>query len=171
MSVATARNDEIEGDNELHRLLRDSAATFAKRGGLPRIRALRGTRPGIDRAVWAQMAEQGWLGILVPEELGGQGLGFGEMAVVVEELARILGPEPLVASSALAASVLIASDNEALKKALLPKIASGEAIAAIAFAGRFDGLGLDATGVTTQGSGADVLLQGTVHHVYPALCA
>lgn len=171
MSVATARSDQAEADNELHRLLRDSAATFAKRGGLPRIRALRGTRPGLDRAVWTQMAEQGWLGILIPEALGGQGLGFGEMAVVVQELARTLGPEPLVSSSVLAASVLIGSDNEALKNALLPKIASGETIAAVAFAGRFDGLGSGATSVTAQGSGSDVLLQGTVHHAYPALCA
>jgi alkylation response protein AidB-like acyl-CoA dehydrogenase len=170
MSVATARNEQAESDNELHRLLRDSAATFARRGGLPRIRALRTTKPGLDRAVWTQMAEQGWLGILVPEAFGGQGLGFSEIAVVAQELARTLSPEPLVGSSVLAASLLIASDNDALKKALLPKIAAGESIIGVALAGRFDGLDLKA-GVTAIRSGAGVLLQGTVHHVYPALCA
>ena len=90
MSLATVRNEPTEGDNELHRLLRDSAATFAKRGGLSRTRALRATKPGLDRATWTQMAEQGWLGILVPERFGGQDLGCAEMAVVAEELARTL---------------------------------------------------------------------------------
>ncbi len=171
MSVATARNEQAESDNELHRLLRELAATFARRGGLARIRALRTTKPGLDRAMWAQMAGQGWLGILVPEAFGGQGLGFGEMAVVAEELARTLSPEPLVGSSVLAASLLIASDNETLKKALLAKLGLGECIVGVALAGRFDGLDLGAAGVTAGRSGPDVLLQGTVHHVYPALCA
>ena len=62
------------------------------------------------------MAEQGWLGIIIPEEFGGQALGFGEMAVVVEELAKTLSPEPVVASSVLSASLLMASDNAALKR-------------------------------------------------------
>ena len=52
------------------------------------------------------MAEQGWLGILIPENFGGQGLGAAEMAVVVEELARTLAPEPVVACAVLAATVI-----------------------------------------------------------------
>ncbi|WP_163769066.1 acyl-CoA dehydrogenase family protein, partial [Providencia stuartii] len=66
--------------------------------------------------------------IIIPEDFGGQGLGFAETAVVAEELARTLSPEPLVASSVLSASLLIAGENDALKKKLLPKLASGEAI-------------------------------------------
>ncbi len=121
----------------------------------------------MDAAAWKQMAEQGWLGIIVPEEFGGQGLGFAEMAVVVEELAKTLSPEPVVASSVLSASLLIASDNAALKKALLTKIASGEGIVGAAVAGRFS----DAIGVTAKASGADAVLNGVAHHVYPALSA
>ena len=171
MSLATVRNEPTEGDNELHRLLRDSAAIFAKRGGLSRARALRATKPGLDRATWTQMAEQGWLGILVPESLGGQDLGCAEMAVVAEELARALSPEPLVASSVLAASLLIASDNEALRKMLLPRIASGECVVGTGFAGRYDALDSAASDVIANVKGTDVLLRGTAHHVYPALCA
>ena len=91
MSVATARSETAEASVELHRLLRDSAATFAKRGGIARVRALRATAPGFDRAIWKQMAEQGWLGILIAESHGGQELGFGEMAVVVEGCRRLPG--------------------------------------------------------------------------------
>jgi alkylation response protein AidB-like acyl-CoA dehydrogenase len=167
MSVAVAHDEHHSDDGELLRLLRDAAATFARRGGLERSRALRTTRPGMDAAAWKQMAEQGWLGILVPEEFGGQGLGFAEMAVVVEELARTLSPEPVVASSVLSASLLIASDNAALKKTLLTKIASGESIVGAAVAGRFS----DAIGVTAKASGAEAVLNGIAYHVYPTLSA
>ena len=167
MSVAVAHDEHQSDDGELLRLLRDAAATFARRGGIERSRALRATRPGMDAAVWTQMAEQGWLGIIIPEEFGGQGLGFAGMAVVVEELAKTLSPEPVVASSVLSASLLLASDNDALKRTLLAKIATGESIVGAAIAGRFSG----ATGVSAKASGADVVLNGVAHNVYPALSA
>src|SRR5262245_58925580 len=167
MSVAVAHDEHQSDDGELSRLLRDAAAMFAKRGGIERSRALRATRPGMDAATWTQMDEQGWLGILIPEELGGQGLGFGEMAVVVEELAKTLSPEPVVASSVLSASLLLASDNDALKRTLLTKIATGESIVGAAITGGF----ADATKVTAKVSGAETVLNGVAHNVYPALSA
>src|SRR5579871_591874 len=136
MSIAVAHDDR-QDDGEMLRLLRDAAATFAKRSGVGRSRALRKTRAGFDRAVWQEMAEQGWLGILIPENFGGQGLGAAEMAVVVEELARTLAPEPVVACAVLAATIIGASGNEAIKTALLPKLASGDLIIGVALAGRF----------------------------------
>ncbi len=163
MSIAVAHDDR-QDDGEMLRLLRDAAATFAKRSGVGRSRALRKTRPGFDRPTWKQMAEQGWLGILIPENFGGQGLGAAEMAVVVEELARTLAPEPVVACAVLAATVIAASDNEAIKTVLLPKIAAGESIVGVALAGRF---AFDKTEVTARKSGSDILLAGQVHHVYP----
>ncbi|MEZ5762854.1 MAG: acyl-CoA dehydrogenase family protein [Xanthobacteraceae bacterium] len=92
MSVAAAQTEPTENNQELQRLLRDSAASFARRGGVTRARHLRKTKPGIDPDIWSQLAGQGWLGILIPESFGGQGLGFAEMAVVAEELARTLAP-------------------------------------------------------------------------------
>ncbi|MDQ8730822.1 acyl-CoA dehydrogenase [Bradyrhizobium sp. LHD-71] len=167
MSVAVAHDETQSDDGELKRLLRDATASFARRGGVERSRALRTTRPGMDVDAWKQMAEQGWLGILVPETYGGQALGFGEMAVVVEELAKTLSPEPVVASSVLSATLLIGSDNDALKTALLPKIASGECIVGAAVAGRFS----QAAGVTAKTTGGDAVLNGVAYHVYPALSA
>ena len=71
------------------RMLRDSAIAFcARESGLARVRGLRGTRPGFDPAVWKKMADQGWLGILLPESFGGSELGCAAMRVVAEELAR-----------------------------------------------------------------------------------
>ena len=62
--------------SEHARMLRDSVADFVKRGtDIKRVRRLRDTQPGFERQVWKQMAEFGWLGILVPERFGGLGLG------------------------------------------------------------------------------------------------
>ncbi len=85
------------------RMLADAVTTFVGRAtNLKRVRALRDTEPGFDRNLWASIAEQGWLGIVVPEQYGGQGLGFGEMRVVVEGLGGALIPEPVIACAVLA---------------------------------------------------------------------
>ncbi len=96
------------------RMLRDSAAAVAPRdGGLQRIRALRYQVPGFDRAVWRQMCEMGWVGLRIPEEDGGAGLGMTEFCAIAEELAGGLVPEPLVACAA-AARVLRGDDLAAV---------------------------------------------------------
>ncbi len=85
------------------RMLRDSAAAVVPAGtGLGRIRALRFGLPGIDRDVWAQMAGMGWLGLLVPEERGGAGLGMVEACALAEVLGEGLLPEPLALAVAIA---------------------------------------------------------------------
>lgn len=85
-----------DGVDDDIRLIRDSAGAIAPKGGdLKRIRALRFTDPGFDRAVWRQMAELGWLGLLVGEDAGGSGLGMRCFCALLEELGAGLVPEPL----------------------------------------------------------------------------
>ena len=64
------------------------------------------THPGFERPIWRQMAEFGWLGILVPEQFGGLGLGCTEMAIVASGTAAALIPEPLTAAAVLAARTI-----------------------------------------------------------------
>jgi alkylation response protein AidB-like acyl-CoA dehydrogenase len=115
-------------------LLADSVADFAVRGtDIARVRKLRGTSAEYDRAAWTKMAELGWLGVLVPEQYGGLGLGLTEMAIVAKGLARTLAPEPLAGAAVLAASALVAGDNEALKREQLPRLAAGAMLPALAW--------------------------------------
>src|SRR5579884_1011592 len=67
-----------------------------------RLRALRdGHDPdGFSRALWSEMARLGWLGIVVPEAYGGAGLGWRDLLVVLEELGRVLAPEPMLSAVA-----------------------------------------------------------------------
>ncbi len=115
-------------------MLADSVAGFAARGtDITRVRRLRGTAGEYDRAVWKNMAELGWLGILVPEQYGGLGLGLTEMAIVAKGLARALTPEPLVPAAVVAATALVAGENEALKRDELPRLAAGESLPVLAW--------------------------------------
>jgi alkylation response protein AidB-like acyl-CoA dehydrogenase len=115
-------------------MLRDSVDDFIKRGtDIKRVRRLRDTQPGFERPVWQQMAEFGWLGILVPESYGGLGLGCTEMAIVAAGTASALTPEPLTAAAVLAAGAILHSDNETLKRELLESLVAGASIPALAW--------------------------------------
>src|SRR6185295_8762616 len=114
--------------------LADSVADFCVRGtDIARVRKLRGSAAEYDRAIWKKMAGLGWLGILVPEQYGGLGLGLTEMAIVARGLARGLAPEPLAATAVLSAAVLVAAENEALKREQLPRLVSGQVLPALAW--------------------------------------
>jgi len=129
--------------------LRDSVAAFLARGtDIARVRRLRGKPPGFERAVWRQMAEFGWLGILVPENCGGLGLGCAEMAIVAEGAARALVPEPLTAAAVLAAGAIARGDNAGLKHELLAGLVAGKLIPALAWQERVGTL--DAGAITTR---------------------
>ncbi|MEN5215120.1 acyl-CoA dehydrogenase family protein [Pseudomonas pudica] len=78
------------------RMIRDSASAFAPTGDLTRVRGLRYQTPGFDRAVWREMASNGWLGLSLPEAQGGAGLGMAEYCALLEVFGAALLPEPFV---------------------------------------------------------------------------
>jgi len=78
------------------------------------------------------MAELGWVGIPFPESCGGAGMGFSELAVVLEALGRTLAPEPFLSCVALAGQTLLRAGSEAQQRAWLPRLVSGDARLAFA---------------------------------------
>jgi alkylation response protein AidB-like acyl-CoA dehydrogenase len=85
------------------RLIRESVATLVPRdGAAKRARALRWKTPGYDRSLWREMARAGWIGLRVPEESGGAGLGMAEFCAIAEGLGAALRPEPFVICAAMA---------------------------------------------------------------------
>lgn len=101
------------------RMIRDSAGAVAPRGGdTKRVRALRFQAPGFDRAVFQEMGELGWIGLAVPEEAGGSGLGMAEAVALAEEIGGGLAPEPLIPAM-LSARLLAAAEDASLAQALL----------------------------------------------------
>lgn len=91
--------------------------------------------PGYDRTLWKRLCgEIGVAGLAVPERYGGAGAGPFETHIVLEELGRTLTPTPML-GSVLAAQTLLASGDAAACQRLLPAIADGTAIAALAWTG------------------------------------
>jgi alkylation response protein AidB-like acyl-CoA dehydrogenase len=97
--------------------------------------------PGYDPALWQRLGEIGVAGLGVPERYGGAGAGPVETNLAAEELGRGLTPSPLLGSAVFAAQALLASGDDAACRRLLPAVADGTAIAALAWtaaAGRWD---------------------------------
>lgn len=141
-------------------LLRDTARTFlADNSPVKRMRDLRDDRDktGFTRAIWKEMADLGWVGILLPEWAGGSEMGLGELGVVLEECGRVLTPEPFLSTVLLGATSIQHGASETLQKEMLPGIASGERVIAFALEerARFAPYAIDTT--ATQDGDAFVL--------------
>ena len=106
--------------NDVQQELRAQARSYlAERYPPERVAELADSPEGWDPGSWRDLAELGWLGVSVPEELGGAGLGFVEEAVLLEELGRALYPGPYFSTVGLALPALGPEE--------LAQVAAGEA--------------------------------------------
>lgn len=139
--------------NDEQTMLRDSAVTFTeRRGGADRLRQQRDSDAKIDRDIWAQAAEAGWLAILAPESAGGLELGLTELCLVAEELGKGLVPEPVAAAAAVARALGTCDAAEA--------VVTGEAIILPALLEGARSVGDEAPAVTATKDGDTVSLDG-----------
>jgi alkylation response protein AidB-like acyl-CoA dehydrogenase len=116
---------------------------------------------GVTDEFWTKLAEQGWLGLVYPEEYGGSGLGFVDLVVLMEEMGRASMPGPFFSTVALGGLAILEAGSPALKKEWLTKVAAGEAKAALALtepSARWDAGGI---AVTARASGDGFVLDGT----------
>ena len=150
--------------DEEQQMLRSTARQFVdQHAPVGRLRTLRDTRDarGFSDDLWREMAGLGWLGLQLPEEHDGLGLGFFDLAVVLEQCGRRLMPEPIVSTLLLGSQALLLGGNDAQQAAWLPGIAGGEKIVTLAF----DELGArgDATAghASAKRSGDGFVLSGT----------
>ncbi len=116
---------------------------------------------GVTDDFWTKLAEQGWLGLVYPEEYGGAGLGFVDLVVLMEEMGRVVMPGPFFATTVLGGLAILEAGSAAQKKEWLTRIAAGEAKATLAWTEpnvRWDAAGVTAT---ARAAGGDVVLSGT----------
>ena len=121
--------------NDEQRMVKDSAdGFFAENAPVSQLRKLRdGNDPdGFDRGLWAKMAEMGFAGVAIPEQFGGAGLGMVAAGLIQEAIGRNLSLSPFLSASILSATAIAKAGSEDQKAALLPKIAAGELIVALA---------------------------------------
>jgi alkylation response protein AidB-like acyl-CoA dehydrogenase len=121
--------------NEDQLMFRDAVKRFlAERAPVSQLRKLRDDNDavGFSRDVWKEMAEMGWAGVLVPEESGGAGFGLVGAGLIAEEIGRNLSATPLWSTAVLAVTALLRGGTQSQKEILLPAIAGGDLLVALA---------------------------------------
>jgi alkylation response protein AidB-like acyl-CoA dehydrogenase len=142
-------SEQEEFRSVLRRFLEEKSPTTV-------VRRLMETEAGWERDGWRELNQQlGLTAVHIPEAYGGQGFGYVELGIVLEEMGRTLLCAPYFASTALAATAIMNAGTDAQKRALLPDIASGDTIATLAFTepnGRWDAAGIATTATRADGA-------------------
>jgi alkylation response protein AidB-like acyl-CoA dehydrogenase len=125
-------NFDFSADQES---LRQTARSFLEEHASLRVcRAVLESDQPYARELWKSAAALGWLGASVPEEYGGAGMGYLELAVLAEEMGRALAPIPFSTSVYLATEALILAGSPEQQRKYLPRLAAGEAVGSLALA-------------------------------------
>ena len=142
------------------------------RSPISEVRRLMETETGYDAGVWKDLCQGlGLTGVHVPETYGGQGFGFVELGIALEEMGRALLCAPYFASAVLATGAILNAADETQKRRLLAPILAGDAIASLAVAepaGRWDA---DASELVATRDGSAFRLNGVKSFVLDGLRA
>ncbi len=129
------------------------------------VRELEDDPVGYPAELWKQLADLDLIGLLLPTEYGGSGMGMIEGAVMYSEMGRSLAPLPHLVSAVLAGGMIARAGSDEQRRTYLPAISSGELIASIAWLEPENGFG--PSGIQLQGVVEDdgYVLTGTKRHV------
>ncbi len=118
---------------EEQQMLRTMARDFLSKE-CPRtlVRELEDDPKGYSPELWSAMAELGWTGLAIPEEYGGQGMGFLDLVILLQEMGRNIVPGPFFSTVVLGAMSVSFAGSEEQKQELLPRLARGELIMTLA---------------------------------------
>jgi alkylation response protein AidB-like acyl-CoA dehydrogenase len=147
--------------SEDQKMLVDTAQTFVrKESPVERARKLRDDATGWDRKVWKQMGDMGWLSLPFPEDVGGFGGSFVEVALVLEVLGTTLVPEPFVPSVVLAGRAIDRAGTAEQRARLLGPMIAGDTSLAFGYTERESRFHAHVVATRAEKSGDGYLLRG-----------
>jgi len=150
------------GLSEEQEMLKKSARDFLQKECPKRlIRQLDESEGGYSSELWRRMAELGWMGLVFPENYGGSGRNFLDLAILLEEMGYNIVPGPFFSTVILGGLTILAAGSEEQKTELLPKIARGEMV--LSFALTEPSASYDAASVKTKAIARDgeYVIKGT----------
>ncbi len=153
---------------ELRRIVRSFLDQHCPESEVRRVMA---TDAGYDPALWSRLADMGLLGLAVPEEFGGSGYGWTEVAIVLEEAGRALLCAPYFSTVVLAAGALLNSGDSKAQKEYLPAIAAGACTATLAITGDTGAWDADSVDVSAVPADGRWRLEGHAGHVVDGVTA
>ena len=126
-----------------------------------RVRELDDSETGFAPDLWRKVCDMGWAGMVIPEQYGGTGNSFTDMAVVFEQLGYAAYGGPLLDSGVFSAQLILEAGSEEQKKAFLPAIAEGQQIFTVAYTEPEYGWGPDRVKMRAQRRDGNWVLNGT----------
>jgi alkylation response protein AidB-like acyl-CoA dehydrogenase len=139
---------------------------LGERSPTKEVRRLMATETGYEAAAWRKLnSELGLTAVRIPEAYGGQGFGFGELCIVLEEMGRSLLCAPFFSTAVLATGAILNAGTEAEKQALLPGIAAGDTVATLAWVEAPSRWDAAATALTAKPAGSGYVLDGFKSYV------
>jgi len=156
------------GFSEEQELLRAELRRFLEQNAsLEGVREWTEAGGGTDPHLWNRMAELGWVGLAMPEQHGGMGLGLDTLLVVLEETGRSLFPSPLI-STVLAAKAIERLGNAEQQARWLPGLADGSKVGSFAFLERSDALTPEGVETLAKPDGDELIISGSKRFVTDA---
>lgn len=148
--------------SETQSLIKNSAREFLTRE-CPRafVKEMDESETGFSPDLWRQMAEMGWVGMALPGEYGGGDASFTDVAVLFEEMGYACLSSPLHSSVILGGGLILEAGSDAQKRDLLPSIANGSRILAVAITEPEYGWGPGFVNLQATASGGGYTLNGT----------
>ena len=144
------------------RLLKRSARELLKKECPPSlIREFKDDARGYPAALWNRMADLGWTGVMIPEKYGGTGGSFLDLCILLEAMGEVCCPGPFFSTVVLGAAALMRADTEAQNEFILPRVADGDVILALAVSE--PGMWYDTENIRLAADidGEDCILDGT----------
>ncbi|MCH8050955.1 MAG: acyl-CoA/acyl-ACP dehydrogenase [Chloroflexi bacterium] len=125
------------------------------------VREMEEDEQGYSPDLWKKMAEQGWMGLIIPEDQGGAAMTICELVVLLEEFGRALVPGPFISTVVLGAVPIMEAGTDEQKAQYLPKIAAGETIMTMALTEPSAKWTADGVTLEAKKDGSDYVLNGT----------
>ena len=148
--------------SELQKMLAASARDFLEVNCTPKyVREMTLDEKGYTPEMWRQMAEMGWMGLIIPDAHGGAGGKFLDLAILLQEMGRVCLPGPFFSTVVLGGLSLIQAAGEEQKRELLPRLAEGRLILTLALSEAGGRYGADAIQLRANQSGGEFVLSGT----------
>lgn len=150
------------GLTEAQQMLRNSAREFLEAECTEAfVRAMEEDERGYTPESWQKIAQNGWLGLIFPEEYGGAGLEFLDLCVLLEEIGGAMLPGPFFSTVVLGGMAILDAGSDEQKRQYLPGIAEGQVIATLALTEpdvRWDAAGVR---TTAEPDGDGFVINGT----------
>jgi alkylation response protein AidB-like acyl-CoA dehydrogenase len=158
--------------NESQKMLKNSARDFFKREcPWTTVKQIDESANGFSSELWQKIAGMGWLGMNFPETCGGMGTCLTDLSIIYEEMGQALAPGICFSSSVLCGSIIDDLGTDSLKQEILPALAQGELIMALALTEPDYGWGAENIHLSATSQGGYFVLNGVKRFVHDAQVA